>query len=245
MLGDLLHGFKGLIKADQPEWDFQDRRRLVRLKCQYNVKAEVEKTKFNCTVLDIGVLGLKLTCTHALQPGQIVRLTIPSPREGATRLPIDGRVVWAKVAGKNFLTQAGLVYASDANVMKCSWVNYILYEMGFKPDSIYSKRRFVRADCVLTGQVAEAGKPPVEVKICNLGVGGALLGGRSEFAPGTQLTLHIGPQAPLPILCVSGQAVRVQSDRHGKLCGIEFDELSVADTKLLGKYLHALLAAEK
>jgi hypothetical protein len=70
--------------------------------------------------------------------------------------------------------------------MKNSWVKYFLKELGFKSETIYSKRKHIRADCFLDGTFRTASMDksrPMRVYNRNRRVGGAAGAGAasSEF----------------------------------------------------------------
>ena len=236
MLSRLLKGFRSLIKpAPTPDWDFSDRRTLVRVGCAYEVVGHSEGEIFASTVVDLGVLGLRLRTERILKVGKKIKLSWPEPPEGAVPEAVDCQVIWSNAS------EAGLIYTGDAQAMRRSWVTDVLRELGFTPDSIYSKRRFVRADCLLTGQLS-AGHEWSYMQVSNLGIGGALLESGISFTGGDFLKLLIGPYEGLPLLSAGGRIVRVGRHEDTFLYGVEFEEMPSLQVERLGKYLRALLS---
>ena len=245
MLDKFMHGFKGLLKPSArcgDDWDFSDRRKLVRLKCCFEVLIDGLDSPFRAQILDMGVLGMGLRCGRPLMSGDKIKVALLAPLEGVPSEPVDCQVVWAKPPDGSQVTYAGAAYCSPPLEMLQSWVNTVLYELGFTKNSIYSKRRYVRAECVLPGRLYEESRPgPQVVTCCNLGVGGALLEHNVAVPVGEHIALSIGPHRELPVLQAKGRVVRVNRDHQGFLLGVDFDELSSPKVRLLGLYLRALL----
>ena len=243
MFEKLLKGYKGLVKAEPGDWDFSDRRKLVRLKCRYEAKALSHGNLFDVEILDLGVLGLGLRSPRALELGEQLQLSLIHPLEGPSE-PVSCEVVWSRPPDSSGVTYAGATYNSEPEEMRRSWVNYVLHELGFTKDSIYSKRRYVRADCVLPGQLFRASHPGTNVNFVNLGVGGTLLEYQGQLPMGEVIKLILGPHKDLPALMSGGKIVRIECEGQLFLHGIDFEELSSPKVKLLGLYLRALLSIE-
>lgn len=249
MFQSLIKGFKGLFAGSRPDHglapDYKERRKLVRLRCSYEVKGTLKDKKFKATIVDIGLQGLKLRTGQQLTVGDMVLLTPPNPSVGAAAEPVEGKIIWVKAPDRHFLTYAGAVFTADKATMARSWVKLFLKELGFSPKTIYSQRRFVRADCFLTAQFL-VGTSPVEHagRVYNLGVGGMLLETPQDLKIGEPIDMTLGPLDGLPPLQLRAVPVQSQMDGPMKLYGLEFqhgdDQGSLG---VLGQYLQRLLKA--
>lgn len=248
MFGALLTGFRGLLtrRVRQEEApDFRERRKLVRLRCSYDVKAGLGDKKFKATIVDIGLQGLKLRTAQPLKVGEKVTLAPPNPVTGAAAGPVEAKVVWIKMPDRNFLTYAGLIFTADKETMARSWIKAFLKELGFTPKTIYSQRRFIRADCFLEASYRLAGEEREQTgRVYNLGVGGMLLESPQELTMGTPLELRLGPLEELPALELAGTLVQVRKEGAMRLYGVEFPlHEGAASLDLLARYLRRLLKA--
>ena len=241
MLKGFLKGFRSLVKGESNDWNFEDRRRIVRLRCHYDVKAETNGKKFDATIVDMGLKGLRLRCFQALKVGSLVKVATPVPIVGAEAEEVVCEVVWNKQPERNFVTFAGMVYKSDDKTMGRSWVKYFLKELGFSQELIYSKRRHVRAECFMEGKLVLRDGTPHKVRLYNLGVGGALVELGQALELQQTVELQVGPYEELPPFVASGKLVKVKKEGKLSLYGLEFGDLAGSEVKILGRYLQHLL----
>ena len=91
-----------------------------------------------------------------------------------------------------------------------AWLESLLHQLGYTDDGS-QRRRFIRADSAIEGQLTpEAeGSEPVMVKVLNLGMGGALLRADEALAQNLQFKLVLGPHEDLPELCLDGTVLRI------------------------------------
>jgi hypothetical protein len=251
MLKGFLEGFKSLVgavgssrQAKRP--DFEENRKLVRLRCHYEVRAECEgkKGKFDATIIDMGLKGLKVRCLQQLKVDQIVKIWTPLPIVGASSEPVECKVVWTRQPDQNFLIFSGMVYVSDAKIMKNSWVKYFLKELGFKSETIYSKRKHIRADCFLDGTFKATSMDKARpMRVYNLGVGGILMEYHNSLPLGEDVQVEIGPLDQMIPFRAKGKLVKAIPDGKTFMYGIEFTEIKSPDLKTLGGYLKHMLKA--
>lgn len=240
MIKQLLKGFLSLVQRPTPDWDFGERRKLIRMRSHYKAQLELEGKKLEGVITDMGVGGLRLKVFHALKAGQIVTVHSPFNEVGENNAPVDCKVVWTQQPDKNFVTYAGLVYATDPKKMARTWVKGVMKQLGFRPESLLSKRTWVRAECFLEGTVKRADNSRHEMRIQNLGVGGALFEYRDKLPLG-EITIRIGPYDKLPGLDVSGTLVKARPQGKHYLYGMEFGEMKPAQLRMLTVYLKTFL----
>ncbi len=226
MVKDFLNGFLSLVKGKGPSWSFEERRSLVRLKCNYRSMYSNAEGRFPGTIQDLGEGGLNLSTRHPLKVGQWVTVYCPFVDVDGPHDPIEGQICWTQKAGE--LTNSGLRF----QVTPHSWVFSILQLLGFSSLSSRSKRRWVRAECKLPARVGDR-----EVQVENLGVGGALVRAKPRLPEG-EATITVGPYLKLQALALAGE---LSDPRDDGLQALEFRELDSAQLKLLGLYLKALL----
>ncbi len=238
-----LDGLKALVKSKAPEdWDYRERRELVRLECLYDIHGKTAAgKKFQGQIVDMGMKGMKLRTFEQVKAGDILSITYPVP---ILEIPMDTvvcKVLWTQTRPRDYVLFAGLGYAEDEKAMSRSWVKYLLKQLGFSKEKIFQKRKYVRAECFVPARILYKPGQWVEGKLYNLGVGGALIEAAAPIETGDPLEINIGPFEDLPGFSISGTAVcrREESRRH--LHGIEFGDPNASQLRNLGKYLFFLL----
>lgn len=242
-----MEGFKNFFTSKggsgSPESaGFRERRKLVRLRCAYEVKGTVGEKKFKATIVDIGVEGLKLRTGQHLKVGEKVVLAPPGQGVSVQALPVEGKVVWIKTTEKSYARHAGLVFTTKKEDRAKTWVSMFLKELGFNAKMVYTKRRFIRADCFLDAryQAKQVGRE-VTGRVYNLGIGGMLLETNYDLPPSEAIEMEFIPPEGLPVLRVLGYPVQVKKDGALRLCGLEFRDLTQRQLDVLGQYLKLLL----
>ena len=118
MFSGLLSGFKNFFASKSgggisPESaGYRERRKLVRLRCAYEVKGNIGDKKFKATIVDIGVEGLKLRTGQHLKVGEKVVLAPPGQGVSVQALPVEGKIVWIKTTDKSYARHAGLIFTT-------------------------------------------------------------------------------------------------------------------------------------
>ena len=237
-----LDGLKALVKSTAPEdWNYTERRSLVRLECQFDIHGKTQNgKKLQGQIVDMGLKGMKLRTFEQLKAGDTVEITYPVP---ILELPLDTlpcKVLWTRTRQRDFVMFAGLSYAADEKTMAQSWVKYLLKQLGFSKERIYQKRKYARAECFVPAQMLYSGGK-VDGRLYNLGVGGALLEAPSAIEDGAEVELHIGPYEELPRFWLPARLVSRRSESRRFLLGLEFSELNPTQARLLGQYLFFLL----
>ena len=240
MIKDLVKGFLSLVQRPSEEWDYAERRKLTRMRCHYKCQLELEGKKLEGIIGDMGVGGLRLKVFHALKKGQKLLVHSPFNEVSEASAPVEAQVLWTHQPDRNFATYAGLKYVSDPKTMAKTWVRSVMKQLGFRPESILSKRRWVRAECYLPGTLRRADNSRQEIRVQNLGVGGVLFEYRGVLQLGEQ-AVRLGPHESLPPLDVQGILVKARPQGKHYLYGLEFGELKPAQLRLLTVYLKTLL----
>lgn len=239
MIKSLVQGFVSLVSRPSEQWDFQERRRLVRMRCRYRCIAEVGGERQPATISDLGVGGLRLRLGSAPPAGQWITIFTPFGDESLDGEPVRAEVLWSR-QNRDGAAVVGLRYAADPESMDRSWVRTVIKHLGFRPESLLSKRKWVRADCVLEGSLNRGDGQPPRVQIHNLGVGGALFE-HSGVLPLCKASLRIGPYEGLAAFEVHGHLIKARPDGKAYLYGLEFDQLDPEQLRHLSLYLKKLL----
>lgn len=189
----------------------EERRRLIRVKCEYEVSCISGNRSFPAVVVDMGLSGLRLQVPNRLKQGGTVYIHHPKPSNRFNNEHVMCTVMWCRrKAGTNEL-EAGLKYADTPGNMRRSWVKFLLKELGFEERAIYSRRKAIRAPSELSARLRNQGGEALEGRVINLGIGGALFESDGGFSP--------------------GQAVRLEMDRVGRLKKIELDATVITTSR--------------
>ncbi len=243
MLRGLWSGLRALVGGhNDTDWDFLDRRSLIRLRCHYDVELVVNKKKHRGSIIDMSLQGMKLRCFAPVKKNDLVKVTYPKPIIGAEQETIRCKALWVRKRDRDFVTFVGLGYDEDDQTMSRSWVKYLLRQLGFDQNRIFEKRKAVRAECFIPAEVVFGHAKLLDGKLYNLGIGGALVECPKRLEKNTLVELRIGPFEDLEQFSVSGQIVGVRKQGNLYYFGIEFPhELKETTVKNLGKYLIHLL----
>lgn len=245
MLDKILDGIRSLVgRESKQELDFVEKRKLVRLRCHYDINFEMNNKNYKGAIMDMGMKGLKLRTSEVLKVGQKLRIFTPQPISDAPSDPVDCTVVWVRRPDKNFLTFAGIKYTSTPEVMKRSWVKYYLKVLGFKTEMFFSKRTQIRMECYIEGKIQlEVGQPFKNVKVCNLCIGGALVEFYDTIPLQQEVTLHIGPTKGLPQIQANAQIVKSRQSGSAYHYGVQFLNVRQGDMTNLRNFLKSSLQA--
>ncbi|MCA9792524.1 MAG: PilZ domain-containing protein [Candidatus Eremiobacteraeota bacterium] len=242
MFKALLAGLRALVegRGDQ-DWDFLERRELIRIRCHYDVEFSVKGKKHKGSVVDMGMQGMKLRCFAPLKKGEEVSVTYPIEILDACHQTIRCKVLWVRKRDRDFVTFAGLGYNEEDQIMSKSWVKSLLKQLGFGNNRIFQKRKAVRAECFIPVEAVYGHAKVSEGRIYNLGVGGALVEAPKDFGKGNMVELRIGPFEELEQFTITGAVVVSRQQGGLYLQGVQFGELKERTVDVLGRYLIHLL----
>lgn len=242
MLKNLLDSLKGLVRGSAGnDWDYNDRRRLIRLSCDCEVTVTTGSAVFQGRALDMSVQGMQVRCFGVLKQGQTVKVKYLAPTLGAELDTVTCKVVWVAQEGQQ--CRAGLLFQEDQAVMSRSWVKPVLQELGMEASRIKEKRKAVRLECFLPCQVTPDGEEPRDAVVHDLGLGGARVEiGGDTLGEGLFLVVHLGPMEKLPRLDARGTINSVREKFGVYHYGVTFEEFSDQDARILERYLGRLIA---
>ncbi len=252
MLRSLLGGFKSLVAPSSSGPDFVERRKLVRLRCHYEVtivradesaKKPAGQKKAKGVVVEMGLEGMRLRCFEPVKKGTIIDVHYAVPILQADVSTIRCEVCWSRQRDKDFVTFAGVKYISNKAEMSKSWVKALLHELGFKPELIHQRRRHFRSDCFIPAQYVSRAGDTHQSKVYNLGVSGALIECAKELAKDELVDLRIGPYEELPQFGLQATVVQCRRQPGSKLfqAGLQFKDINSKHAKYLSDYLKLLM----
>ena len=99
-----------------PKWDYAERRRFARVKCQLEGVARAGSYTHQVEVFDLSASGVGLKCFGRLRRGQTVRISIRKHYLGGDGEPVEAQVVWHRSDG--LATLCGLKFVNTQGFEK-------------------------------------------------------------------------------------------------------------------------------
>ena len=241
-LKQLLDGVVAFFQVRPPSKS-EERRRLIRLRCDYQVQCVVDQTTITARIADMGLNGMRIRINQKLKPGS--KMFVYHPSRAADKVEEEYvlcEVRWCRRRRDSEELEAGLKYADITGNMRRSWVKFLLKELGFDERAIYTRRKLIRADTTMVGELHSDDGQRLEGVVVNLGAGGVLFESAKSFHPTCKVRLLVGPLGKLRALEVTGVILHIRPTPEGKLhTSIRFEDLKAAQVKLLGQYVVHLL----
>ncbi len=242
MLRKLFEGLKALRRGDEdPDWAYEERRDLVRMRCHFDVEYRVGGKSYPGQIVDMSLGGMKLRCLNPPSVGAQVEVTYSVPILDVREQTVPCQATWVRGRQRDYVHFVGLKYQASDEVMRHSWVKMLLKQLGFRPDRIFQRRKYLRADCFIEARLVYQRLKILEGRLYNLGVKGALVEAKQPLEKGELVELQLGPFEGLPRLDATGTVVQSRKKNENHLLGIEFGRLSERSTERLGDYLKHLV----
>jgi len=223
----------------------EERRRLIRLRCDYKVKCVVDQEQFSAQIRDMGLNGMRLRMTEKLKAGTNIFVYHPSNTQRVENEYVLCLVRWSRKRRDAEDFDVGLQYADTPGNMRRSWVKFLLKELGFDERAIYTRRKSIRADSSIAGVLSLDGSE-FRGTILNLGAGGALFESDTTFATNSKVQLRVGPLGNLRTIWLPGVMLHSkESEESGlQLASIRFLDLKPGQVRSLGQFVLQLLRSE-
>ena len=236
----------------------EEQRRQIRVTCNFKVccvtqsgEAPEPTTALDPTsgvtahVLDLGLSGMRLGLDERLKPGTKVYVYLAEPSLQGENEQVFCSVRWCRPQTGEHVApfEAGLLFLDTPGSHRKSWIKFILKEVGFDEQVVFSRRKLIRAGAELPAEVIAPDRTRHRGLALNLGVGGCLLS-LSEELDDTQIyEIELGPGQGFPRLEVRGQVRKTQLLEESRLylIGMQFEEMASAQVSLLGSYVLSLL----
>lgn len=224
-----------------------ERRRLIRVRCAYDVQCESGDHRFPGQVVDIGLNGMKLFLGEQIKTKTQLQIHHPTANLGPDSESVVCHVRWCRKrrnpGDSSLAYEIGVQYCDTQGNMRRSWVKFLLKELGFDERSIFTRRKAVRADSKLPGQLSGDDGRSLVGTVINLGVGGALFEGLQSYPAQSAIRVIIGPLGKFKAIELPGTIIttRRTEDSETFHSSIRFSELSGTQVRYLGDYVIQLL----
>ncbi len=217
-----------------------ERRRLVRLSCQYEVNCYQGNQIFHATINDISLGGMKIEVTRQLETGSELHVSNPNRTEGEPDERITAQVRWFRVKDDG-LAEVGLQFVDPPEVLGRSWVVSLLNKVGMQ-SQVFNQRKYTRATADFDIDIIDETGDVYPGRCVDLGLGGALIDTHPIFAENDIVTFRCRSFGVHGLLEAESRLVKVKhlDDEYGRYA-LEFENLDAATTKLLGRYVVDLL----
>ncbi len=239
MQKDLIEGLRALRRGSDGAEGYRDGRQVYRIRCEYEVEYRVSERGYQGQIVDIGLGGMKLRCSHPPEVGESVVVSYPSAGSRGANQTVPCRVEWVRHRERDRAQFVGLTYDASHELLGQSWVKQLLKELGFRTDLTFQRRRYLRAECYVPVRITDPNGDHHRGRLCNLGVQGALVEALLPHSPLTTVALQIGPFEELPSFQVAGSVT--QQSAQADLLSVSFAQLTREATDTLGTYLRHLL----
>ena len=217
-----------------------ERRRLVRLSCEYDVNCYQGNQIFHATIQDISLGGMKIEVSRQLEQGSQLEVSNPNRTEGQEDQRVTAQVRWFRVnnAGK---AEAGLQFVDPPEVLGRSWVVSLLNRVGMQ-SQVFNQRKYTRAVADFPVDIVTEEEDVYEGRCVDLGLGGALVDTAPGFEIGEIVTFRCLSFGIHGRLEAESKIVKIKemNEDYGTYA-LEFQNLDAATTKLLGRYVVDLL----
>ena len=146
MLRNLIEGLRGLRRGDtDADWRFHECREVVRMRCYYSVGYRSGEKQYKGRIVDMSLGGMKLRCFHPPRVDDVLDILYQGPAGEYSDMAVPCKVQWVRERERDGVQFVGLSYETSDRLLRDSWVKVLLKELGFRPNSIFQRRRFVRA----------------------------------------------------------------------------------------------------
>ncbi|MFA5506787.1 MAG: PilZ domain-containing protein, partial [Vulcanimicrobiota bacterium] len=217
-----------------------ERRRLVRLSCEYEVNCYQGNQIFHATIRDISLGGMKIEATRQLEQGSHLEVSNPARKEGQEDQRVTAQVRWFRV-NNDGKAEAGLQFVDPPEVLGRSWVVSLLNRVGMQ-SQVFNQRKYTRAVADFPVDIVTQDDNVYEGRCVDLGLGGALVDTAPIFEAGDTVTFRCLSFGIHGLLEAESKIVKVKdmTEDYGTYA-LEFQNLDAATTKLLGRYVVDLL----
>lgn len=218
-----------------------EKRRGVRVKSYAQSQVVLDgHPPYRSVVTELSLDGMRLKSMDApLAEGQLIDVVYTAAEDPERLGPVRIQVAWVKRVGRELV--AGARFADTRENMKRSWVRFLLQEIGFDESRTFQRRQHIRVDASIPSRLfLESGAPgeaPVDGRIVNIGIGGALLETRVSVDSGRHGSLEMSLWRILPTLRLPVTILDQRHDGELILLSLKFGALDAPQVKLLGNYI--------
>jgi hypothetical protein len=219
-----------------------ENRRQVRVSVDFTVRCVDEHdTITDARVVDLAISGMGLVCDTQLTSGTELRVQLLEPVLLNQNDLVFCTVRWCRPHPDGVRFEAGLLFMKSAARTEKTWSKYLLREMGFDEKALFTRRKQLRTGVAIPAEVLLGRAPSIHGTVLNLGAGGCLLSIPVPLEMYEPYDLCLGPTEDFPMLYLRANVKLVKSEQGLSSIGLQFQDLSDEQTKLLGDYVLNLL----
>lgn len=235
MFGQIVEGLRSLVISSKAT-TLEERRKMARIQCNFPVRVRSGSKYVQARVTNLGVEGMRLKGAQSFPKGTQVTVVYQHQSSFEELSSVDGSIAWVRKDPRSGEQLMGIRYEYTQK----NWVDFVLGLLGLNDESVFQRRRYVRADGLMPGKISVPGRiPPQKCWVLNLGLGGALVDSPMMIGPNSTVQLQIGPIKNLRQLSLLGRVKEAKEADNGTSfnLGLEFSELDVNGSRALGRYV--------
>lgn len=235
MFGQIVEGLRSLV-INPKATTLEERRRMARIQCNFPVRVRAGSKYLQARVTNLGVEGMRLKGANSFPKGTQVTVVYQHQSSFEELSSVDGVVAWARKDHRSGEQLMGIRYEYTQR----NWVDFVLGLLGLNDESVFQRRRYVRAEGLMPGKLSVPGRiPPQKCWVLNLGLGGALVDSPMMIGPGSTVQVDLGPMKGMRPLSLLGQVKEARESDSGQSfqLGLEFSNLDVNRSRALGRYV--------
>ncbi len=235
MFAQIVEGLRSLVISDRAA-TLEERRKMARIQCNFPVRVRAGSKFLQARVTNLGVEGMRLKGTQSFPKGTPVTVVYQHQSSFEELSSVDGQVAWVRRVPRSNEILMGIRYEYTQR----NWVDFVLGLIGMTDESVFQRRRFVRAEGLMAARLSVPGRiPPQKCWVINLSLGGALVDSPTMLGPGATVKLDLGPVGKLRPVSVLGLVRESRESDSGQSfqLGLEFSNLDAPGTRALGRYV--------
>lgn len=244
---DFIEKLTGRVRPER----LKEKRFVDRRTCDIDVALKVGEAGeiFPGKIKDIGIYGIRVECRKPLKKDDEIYVQVQKGKgvfaqRGFRYDTVKGKVVWTRKKKISADVIAGLKFADTRSVLRDSWVFLLLSLYGFKADYKIQRRRSVRFPMNIRVRYNEPqGYYSGGGTLVDIGIGGIAMLTQTQIPDKVSLDLEWGPYGRLQTMQVRGEVAWSGYSRRDKtpIAGVTFNQLNDHQTKLLNRYIIAVL----
>lgn len=167
-------------------------RKVVRLRCNYQVRCSMYGQRFTAKVVDMGLKGMRLELPCRVERGQLLSVQYDGPFGCYDLDTVQASVVWSHLVPATQTSIVGVCYTNPPAYLERSWVKHLLRVFDLEHVTPHDRRRHVRVPVTMLATIDSAAMNDVQAKavLRDIGLGGALLECEVEVPVGASVRIQ-------------------------------------------------------
>lgn len=226
-----------------------EKRHVPRVSCFIEANFITEdKSSFEGHITVIELTGMRIVTPIKIVNGQKLIASVDNFSGVLMARPysvenVNAEVIWCKKKKGFSQYVAGIRFTDCPEMIKKSWVRFVLDSFGVKDSAGFQRRKQIRVPTMLPVSCHYGKKKSAQGVAYDMSIDGLRMSLKSDLVTGTEVMLHIGPYKRLPVLQCRGKIRRSNYDpgNDAFTMGVEFTELDDRQIKQIGSYIKTLL----